>query len=278
VLIYTDHKSLKYVFTQKELNMRQRRWLELMADFDIDLQYHPGKANVVPDTLSRKPGVFKAIQITRQKELLKEMMQLDLMIVQRTSVQEGQIMTFQIKPTLIEEIKAAQNTDQRLQKFREQVEAGLRSDVRIHTDGALYYGNIICVPKGEVRQRVLAEAHNSAYSIHPGGTKMYKDLQQHFWWNGMKREIAQFVSKCLVCQQVKIEHRRPGGLLQPLPIPEWKWENITMDFVTALPRSPKGNNAVWVIVDRHTKSAHFIPFRVGQSTEALAERYMKEVV
>ena len=150
MLIYTEHKSLKYVFTQKELNMRQRRWLELMADFDIDLQYHPGKANVVPDALSRKPGVFKAVQITRQKELLKEMMQLDLMIVQRTSVQEGQIMTFQIKPTLIEEIKAAQNTDQRLQKFREQVEAGLRSDVRIHTDGALYNGNRICVPKGEV--------------------------------------------------------------------------------------------------------------------------------
>ena len=117
-------------------------------------------------------------------------MQLDLMIVQRTSVQEGQIMAFQIRPTLIEEIKTAQNTDPRLQKFREQVEAGLRSDVRIHTDGALYYGNRVCVPKGEVRQKVLAEAHNSAYSIHPGGTKMYKDLQRHFWWNGMKREIA----------------------------------------------------------------------------------------
>jgi len=94
----------------------------------------------------------------------------------------------------------------------------------------------------------------------------------------MKREIARFVYKCLVCQQVKAEHQRTAGLLQPLPIPEWKWEQVTMDFVTALPRSSRGHNAIWVIVDRLTKSAHFIPFRVGQSTEALAERYMQEIV
>lgn len=148
----------------------------------------------------------------------------------------------------------------------------------IHSDGALYFGDRICVPKGEVREEVLAEAHSSVYSIHPGGTKMYQDLKAHFWWNGMKREIARYVSRCLVCQQVKAEHQKPAGLLQPLSIPVWKWENITMDFVTALPRSPRGNNAVWVIVDRLTKSAHFIPFRVGQSTETLAEKYMLEVV
>ena len=115
-------------------------------------------------------------------------------------------MTFQIQPTLMEEIKAAQLDDPRLQKFREQVKARLRTDMRIHTSGALYYGDIICVPKGEVRQKVLAEADSSAYSIHPGGTKMYQDLKQHFWWNAMKREIAQYVAKCLVCQQVKAEH------------------------------------------------------------------------
>ena len=88
----------------------------------------------------------------------------------------------------------------------------------------------------------------------------------------MKREIARYVSKYLTCQQVKEEHQKLDGLLQPLPIPVWKWDNITMDFVTALPRSPRGNNAVWVIVDRLTKSAHFIPFRVRQSTKSLAEK------
>ena len=78
---------------------------------------------------------------------------------------------------------------------------------------------------------------------------MYQDLKQRFWWHEMKREIARYVAKCLVCQQVKAEHQRTAGLLQPLPIPEWKWEHITMGFVTALPCSQKGNNAVWVIMD-----------------------------
>jgi len=94
----------------------------------------------------------------------------------------------------------------------------------------------------------------------------------------MKREIAQYVAKCLVWQQVKAEHQRLARLLQPLPIPEWKWEHITIDFVTALPRSPKGNNTVWVIVVCLTKSVHFIPFRVGQSTELLADKYMRKIV
>ena len=107
---------------------------------------------------------------------------------------------------------------------------------------------------------------------------MYQDLKQNVWWNAIKREIAQFVAKCLVFQQIKIEHQRIAGLLYPLSIPEWKWEHITIDFVTALPRSLKGNNAVWVIIDRLTKSTHFLPFRVCQSTEVLADKYIKEIV
>jgi len=94
----------------------------------------------------------------------------------------------------------------------------------------------------------------------------------------MTKEIAQYVAKCLVCQQVKAEHHGMVGLLQPLPILEWRWEHITMDFVTTLPHSQKGNNVVWVIVYCLMKSAHFIPFRLGQSTELLAEKYMWEVV
>jgi len=101
VLIYTNHKSLKYIFTQKELNIRQRRWLELMAYYDIDLQYHPCKVNVVPDALSRKPKTNMVVQLTQQKELLKEMRRLDLMVIGRGS-ELGQLMAFQIQPTLIE--------------------------------------------------------------------------------------------------------------------------------------------------------------------------------
>lgn len=187
-------------------------------------------------------------------------------------------MNLQVQSSIVQKIKATQDGDPKLKKIRSEVKDGLRTDFLIHEDGSLRFGGRQCVPAGEVREELLKEAHSSPYSIHPGGTKMYKDLRQHFWWRGMKRSVAKSVAKCLVCQQVKAEHQRPAGLLQPLPIPEWKWQHVTMDFVTGLPRSTKKNDAVWVIVDRLTKSAHFLPFRMGQTTEQLAKMYMKEIV
>nr|GFC49538.1 putative reverse transcriptase domain-containing protein [Tanacetum cinerariifolium] len=105
------------------------------------------------------------------------------------------------------------------------------------------------------------KAHSSPFSIHPGSTKMYHDLKQHFCWSGMKGDVAMFVSKCLICQQVKIEHQWASGLLQPLNIPVWKWDEISMDFVTGLPRIQRRHDSIWVVVDRLTKSAHFLPIR-----------------
>ena len=129
------------------------------------------------------------MQLTQQKELLREIIKLDLILLQGAD-ESGQLMTFQVQPTLMSEIKEAQKGDPRLQKFRTQVEAGLRTDIRIHSDGTLYFGNRICVPQGKIRQKILAETHSLAYSIHPGGTKMNQDLKQNFWWNAMRREIA----------------------------------------------------------------------------------------
>ena len=130
---------------------------------------------------------------------------MDLMVIRR-AIAPGELMAMQIQSTLFKKIREAQIGDLKLQEFREQMEVGFRSDMQIHADGTLCFGNRICVLKGEVRREVLAEAISSAYSIHPGGTKMYQDLKQWFWWHGMKREIARYVAKCLVCQQVKAEH------------------------------------------------------------------------
>ena len=106
------------------------------------------------------------------------------------------------------------------------------------SDGLLRFQDRVCVPQDEkLIERILREAHSTSYSVHSGATKMYRDLRPQFWWEGMKFDIARFVAKCQVCQQVQIEHQRPGGTLQPLPIPEWKWEDISMDFVTGLPMS-----------------------------------------
>jgi hypothetical protein len=144
--------------------------------------------------------------------------------------------------------------------------------------GTLWFRNRLCVSKGETREILLDEAHNSAYSIHSGSTKMYLDLKARYWWRGMKKEIAQYVARCGVCRRTKAEHQRHAGLLQPLSVPKWKWEEIGMDFVIGLPRTQKGNDSIWVIIDRLTKVAHFIPVKDTFEEATLARIYLKEIV
>ncbi|KAI3797434.1 hypothetical protein L1987_32691 [Smallanthus sonchifolius] len=131
---------------------------------------------------------------------------------------------------------------------------------------------------GELRPKILDEAHKSRYSIHLGTNKMYQDLRKEYWWPGMKYEVTKYVSKCLTCSQVKAEHQKPYGKIQPLDIPEWKWEHITMDFITKLPRTAKGHDSIWIIMDRLMKSAHFLPIREMFSSKRLAEVFINEVV
>ncbi|GJW55496.1 putative reverse transcriptase domain-containing protein [Tanacetum coccineum] len=156
---------------------------------------------------------------------------------------------------------------------------GLDQQMERKRDGSLYFMDRIWVPLvGGVRTVIMDEAHKSRYSVHPGADKMYYDLRDMYWWPGMKRDIATYVSKCLTCAKVKAEHQRPSGLLQQPEIPEWKWENITMDFITKLPRTRNGHDAIWVVVDRLTKSAHFLAIREDYSTEKLARLYTDEIV
>ncbi|GJS14511.1 putative reverse transcriptase domain-containing protein [Tanacetum coccineum] len=124
----------------------------------------------------------------------------------------------------------------------------------------------------------MDEAHKSKYSVHPGADKMYHDLRDMYWWPRMKMDIATYVSKCLTCSKVKAKHQRISGLLQQPEIPEWKWDKITMDFITKLPRSKSRHDTIWVIVDRLTKSAHFMAIREDYSTERLAKLYIDEIV
>nr|GFA35234.1 reverse transcriptase domain-containing protein [Tanacetum cinerariifolium] len=131
---------------------------------------------------------------------------------------------------------------------------------------------------GDLRALIMHESHKSRYSIHPGLDKMYQDLKRLYWWPNMKAKIATYVSKCLTCAKVKIEYQKPSGLLVQPKIPQWKWKNITMDFVTKLPKTAAGQDTIWVIVDRLTKSAHFFPMREDDTLEKLTRQYLKEVV
>ena len=163
--------------------------------------------------------------------------------------------------------------------MRRKVEEGEQSDFAIREDEALVIGSRLCVPAAEeLKGKILGEAHSFAYAMLPGSTKMYHMLEEYYWWLGMKREVAEYVSKCLVCQQVKAERRKPSVLLQPLPIQEWKWEHITMDFVFKLPSTTQRHDDIWVVVDRLTKSAHFLPIRVKFSPQKLAELFMNHIV
>ncbi|KAL4014536.1 hypothetical protein IC575_026741 [Cucumis melo] len=125
---------------------------------------------------------------------------------------------------------------------------------------------------------IIIRGSRSPFSMHPGSTKMYQDLKRVYWWRNMKREIAEFVSRCLVCQQVRAPRQKPAGLLQPLSVPEWKWENVSIDFITGLPRTLRGFTVIWVVVDRLTKSAHFVPGKSTYTASKWAQLYMSEIV
>ncbi|GKA48079.1 putative reverse transcriptase domain-containing protein [Tanacetum coccineum] len=230
----------------------QRRWIELLSNYDCEIRYHPGKANVVADALSRK----ERIEPLRVRALVMTI-GLDL---------PSRILEAQKEAIKIENIEA------------EDI-GGMLKKLEARADGTLCLDNRSWLPcYGDTRSLIMHESHKSKYSIHPGSDKMYHDMKMLYWWPNMKADIATYVSKCLTCAKVKAEHQRPSGLLVQPDIPEWKWEKITMDFITKLPKMAAGFDSIWVIVDRLTKSAHFLPMRETDSTEKLTRLYMKEIV
>ena len=203
--IFTDHKSLKYIFTQKELNLRQRRWLELIKDYDCTIEYHPGKANVVADALSRRPESSLSHMRSGYLPLLVDLRALGVILEVDDS--GALLATFHVRPLLVDQILAGQSQDPQMIKLKEEIENRKKAEFQIRDDGMIVKGQRMCVPEyGELKRDIMEEAHSFAYAMHPGSTKMYRTLKEHYWWNGMKKEIANFISRCLTCQQVKAEY------------------------------------------------------------------------
>nr|GEW87868.1 hypothetical protein [Tanacetum cinerariifolium] len=209
-VIYTDHQSLQHILNQKELNMRQRRWIKLFNDYECEIRYHPSKANVVADVLSKKkrvkPRRVRAMAMTIQ---------------------------FGIRGMII----AAQGEAFKQENILAKRLHGLDQQMERREDGSLYFLDRIWVPLvGGVQTIIIDETHKTRYSIHPRADKMYHDIRNMYWWPGITRNIAIYVRKCLTCSKVKAKHQRPSGLFQQPEIPECKWDKITMEFITKLPR------------------------------------------
>nr|GFA64382.1 reverse transcriptase domain-containing protein [Tanacetum cinerariifolium] len=221
--VLTDHKRLQHILVQKELNKRQRQWLELLSEYDCDIHYHPGKANVIADALRRKeqepPLRVRALVMTIGLDLPR------------------QILNAQTKARKPENIKKEDVGGILVENSRDPEKVRTKK-LEPRTDGTLCLNGRSWLPcYGDLRTVIMHESHKSKYSIHPGSDKMYQDMKKLYWWPNMKADIATYVSKCLTCAKVKAEHQKPSGLLIQTKIPEWKWDSITMDFVTKLPKS-----------------------------------------
>jgi hypothetical protein len=207
--LYTDHKSLKYMFTQSNLNLRQRRWLELIKYYDLGINYHSRKANVVVDALSRRSHVTQLVVDSMPFELSEEFDKLNLRIVANT-----EIMEMEVGSSLLQEIQKGQLEDEKIQAIKRNIKEQKSPAFSEDDEGVLWYKGRICVPNiKELKDKILHEAHESSYSIHPRGNKMHHDLKATYWWYDMKRDVAGYVALCDTCQRVKDEHQQPAGLL-----------------------------------------------------------------
>ena len=210
----------------------------IKKDYDCTIEYNPRKANVVADALSRRPESSLSHMRSGYLPLLVDLRALGVILEVEDS--GALLATFHVRPLLVDPILAGQSQDPQMIKLKEEIEKGKKAEFQIRDDDMIVKGQRMCVPEyGELKRDIMEEAHSSAYAMHPGSTKMYKSLKEHYWW---------------------------------------KWEKITMDFVTGLPRTQRQHDAIWVIVDRLTKSAHFLPVNVEDSLEKLAKLYLDEIV
>ena len=243
-IIHSDHESLKYLRMQNKLNRRHAKWVEFIESFPYIIKHKKGKDNVIADALSRRYTMLS---------------QLDCRIFG------------------LESIKGQYELDAAFKDVILNCKEGRAWNKYVLNDGYLFRANRLCIPVGSVHLLLLQEAHGGGLMGHFGATKTLDVLANHFFWPQMRRDVQRFVSRCTTCQKAK-SHLNPHGLYMPLPVPSIPWADISMDFVLGLPRTKRGRDSVFVVVDRFSKMAHFIPCHKSDDAVHIADLFFQEIV
>jgi hypothetical protein len=250
--VKTDHDSLKYFLEQRLSSEEQQKWVTKILGYDFEIVYKKGKQNVVADALSRKDEDVEAFLCA-------------ISIIQ---------------PDWIIEARDEWKNDEKVWTLIErlQQDSGASDTFTWKNDSLWYKDRLYLCKNSQLKQKVLLELHTSPVGGHSGFLKTYHRVKKDFFWDGLKTDVQRFVAECLVCQQNKVETIKTPGLLQPLSIPSQRWEEVSMDFITGLPKS-EGKSVIMVIVDRLTKYAHFCalshPFKASTVATAFMETVQK---
>jgi hypothetical protein len=248
-VLYNDNQALQFITRQEKLNQRHAKWIEFMQNFTFVIKHISGNANKVVDALSRRCLILQEFQVkTLGFEHLKDMYCDD--------------------PDFKEAYEACENPVLR--------DRSQWTEYMIQ-EGLLFKGNQLCIPKCSMRDNLLKEKHSGGLVGHFGHDKTFAQLSSSYYWPGMRTKVIKFVNRCRICQHAKGK-RQNTGLYQPLPIPERPWDAISMDFVLGLPRTQRGCDSIFVVVDRFSKMAHFIPCQKTSDATHVANLFFKEVV
>ena len=274
-IVETDHKSLETILTQKTSNRRIARWFNTLAEFQPQFKWIPGQTNTVADALSRRPDFQKKAATVSFQELIEAAKHTEIVAV----IQEL---------TIKDQVRNLYKTDDTIDQIFKNIQKGKtefknRNIERYSIEeGYLYYqtnedeNKRIVVPKNEdLLNRIIYEYHDSETMGHPGYLKTYIKIRKHYYWKNMEKTILRYVNTCEKCQRNKARQTKSPGLLQPLPIPNNKWEDISMDFMVALPTTKDGYNAIMVIVDRLTKRSIFIKTKMTNTAEDTAKLFIE---
>ena len=242
-MIHTDHESLKHLKGQGKLNKRHARWLEFVETFPYVISYKQGKEKITADALSRRYALLTSLS--------------------------ARILGFEF-------IKELYASDIDFSTIYAACEKSAFSKFYQH-DGFLFRENRLCIPVCSMRELLVREAHGGGLMGHFGITKTLGVLSEHFYWPKMRRDIERLCDKCLTCKQAKSKVM-PHGLYTPLPIPNEPWVDISMDFILGLPRTRKGRDSIFVVVDRFSKMAHFIACHKTDDATNIADLFFREVV